>query len=245
MNGRGVKNLLVMTPSDRILVPLDTTDVDWAADLAVRLSGHIGGIKLGKEFISANGPQGVRQVAGNDQPLFLDVKFHDIPNTVAGAIRSLGVLRPFMVNVHAFGGRTMMEAAVAANAEAGDGRPLMLAVTVLTSLDDDDLAELGVYSNAGEQVVRLARLAQDCGVDGVVCSPNETTLLRDACGPDFKLVVPGIRPTWASTNDQKRIAAPADAVVMGADYLVIGRPITNAKDPVAAATRISEELAAV
>lgn len=245
MSGRGVKNLLVMTPSDRILVPLDTTDVNWAAGLADRLRGHVGGIKLGKEFISANGPHGVRQVVGNDQPLFLDVKFHDIPNTVAGAIRSLGALQPFMVNVHAFGGRTMMEAAVAANAEAGAVRPLILAVTVLTSLDNDDLAELGVYSNSGDQVVRLAQLAQDCGVDGAVCSPKEIALLRDACGPDFKLVVPGIRPTWASVDDQKRIATPADAVAMGADYLVIGRPITGADDPVAAAERIGKELAAV
>ena len=234
-----------MTPTDRILVPLDTTDVSWAANLAERLRGYVGGIKLGKEFISAHGPQGVRQVAGDDQPLFLDVKFHDIPNTVAGAIRALGALRPFMVNVHACGGRAMMEAAVAANDKAGDARPLMLAVTVLTSLDDDDLTELGVSANAGEQAVRLARLAQDCGVDGVVCSPKEITLLRDACGPDFKLVVPGIRPAWASTDDQKRIATPADAVAMGADYLVIGRPITGAEDPVAAAVRVGEELADV
>ena len=234
-----------MTPIDRILVPLDTMDLDWAINTAERLRGYVGGIKLGKEFISAHGPQGVRQVIGADQPLFLDVKFHDIPNTVAGAIRAVGALRPFMVNVHACGGRAMMESAVAANAEVGELRPLMLAVTVLTSLDDDDLTELGVPANAGEQAVRLARLAQDCGVDGVVCSPKEITLLRDACGPDFRLVVPGIRPVWSSTNDQKRFATPADAVAMGADYLVIGRPITNANDPVAAATRICKELAAV
>ena len=234
-----------MMPSDRIIVPLDTTDVSWAANLAERLRGYVGGIKLGKEFISAHGPQGVRQVVGAHQPLFLDVKFHDIPNTVAGAIRALGALRPFMVNVHASGGRAMMEAAVAANAKAGDARPIVLAVTVLTSLDDDDLTELGVSSNSGEQVVRLARLAQDCGVDGVVCSPKEITILRDACGPDFKLVVPGIRPTWASADDQKRISTPAEAVAMGADYIVIGRPITGADDPVAAAVRVGEELAAV
>ena len=234
-----------MTPIDRILVPLDTMDLDWAADTAERLRGHVGGIKLGKEFISAHGPQGVRQVTDGNHPLFLDVKFHDIPNTVAGAIRAVSALRPFMVNVHASGGRAMMKAAVAANSEAGDARPLMLAVTVLTSLDDDDLMELGVSANAGEQVVRLARMAQDCGVDGVVCSPKEITLLRNACGPNFKLVVPGIRPTWAPTNDQKRFSTPADSVAMGADYLVIGRPITGAKDPVAAAMRISEELATV
>lgn len=234
-----------MKPTDRILVPLDTTDVDWAADLAARLKGHVGGIKLGKEFFTANGPQGVRRVATGDQPLFLDLKFHDIPNTVAGAIRSANAVGPFILNVHASGGRAMMEAAVKANAEAGPSRPMLLAVTVLTSLSDADLDDVGVPVSAGDQVVRLARLAQDCGMDGVVCSPKEITLIRAACGPDFKLIVPGIRPAWASTDDQKRIATPADAVAQGADYLVIGRPITGADDPVAAAARIGEELAAL
>ena len=234
-----------MKPTDRILVPLDTTDVDWAADLAARLKGHVGGIKLGKEFFTANGPQGVRRVATGDQPLFLDLKFHDIPNTVAGAIRSANAVGPFILNVHASGGRAMMEAAVKANAEAGPSRPMLLAVTVLTSLSDADLDDVGVPDSAGDQVVRLARLAQDCGMDGVVCSPKEITLIRAACGPDFKLIVPGIRPAWASTDDQKRIATPADAVAQGADYLVIGRPITGAADQVAAAARIGEELAAL
>jgi len=233
-----------MDPQHRILAALDTTDVDRAAALAAGLQGRVGGIKLGKEFFSANGPEGVRRVASGDQPLFLDLKFHDIPNTVAGAIRSVRRMGPFMLNVHASGGRAMMEAAVAANAEAGADRPILLAVTVLTSLGDEDLAELGIAVAAREQVVRLARLAQDAGMDGVVCSAREITAIRDACGADFKLVVPGIRPAWASADDQKRIVTPADAVAMGADYLVIGRPITGADDPAAAAARIGEELAA-
>jgi len=234
-----------MQPFERILVPLDTTDVDWAVDLAARLQGHVGGIKLGKEFFTANGPQGVRKVTGGtagNQPLFLDLKFHDIPNTVAGAIRSANKVGPFILNVHASGGRAMMEAAVAANAEAGAARPILLAVTVLTSLDDEDLSAMGVASTAEDQVVRLACLAQEAGMDGVVCSPKEITALRAACGAEFKLVVPGIRPAWAAANDQKRILTPAEAVTMGADYLVIGRPITGADDPVAAARKIGEEL---
>ncbi len=232
-----------MQPFERILVPLDTTDVVWAVDLATRLQGHVGGIKLGKEFFTANGPQGVRQVTGGgDQPLFLDLKFHDIPNTVAGAIRSANKVGPFMLNVHASGGRAMMEAAVAANAEAGADQPILLAVTVLTSLDDEDLGDLGVSWTTEDQVVRLAALAQQSGMDGVVCSAKEITALRSACGADFKLVVPGIRPAWAAADDQKRIVTPADAVAMGADYLVIGRPITGAADAVGAAQRIGQEL---
>lgn len=234
-----------MQSLDRILVPLDTIDVAWASDLATRLEGHVGGIKLGKEFFTANGPQGINKVISSTrrkQPLFLDLKFHDIPNTVAAAIRSASKVDPFMLNVHASGGRAMMKAAVAANAEAGANRPILLAVTVLTSLDDIDLADLGVNVSAEGQVVRLAALAQESGMDGVVCSGREINALRKACGPDFTLVVPGVRPVWATANDQKRILTPADALARGADYLVIGRPITGASDPVAAAQRIEEEL---
>ena len=139
----------------------------------------------------------------------------------------------------------MMKAAVAANKEAKKTRPLLLGVTMLTSLSECDLKEIGVSSDSGQQVVRLAQLAQDCGMDGVVCSPLEITLLRKACGDEFKLVVPGVRPSWASFNDQKRVATPAEAITRGADYLVIGRPITTADDPVNAAARIGEELAAL
>ena len=234
-----------MIPIDRILVPLDTDDVAWAAKLATRLKGYVGGIKLGKQFFTANGPYGVNKIACVGHPIFMDLKFHDIPNTVASAVRSLHRLQPFMLNVHASGGRAMMKAAVAANKEAKKTRPLLLGVTMLTSLSECDLKEIGVSSNSGQQVVRLAQLAQDCGMDGVVCSPLEITLLRKACGDEFKLVVPGVRPSWASFNDQKRVATPAEAITRGADYLVIGRPITTADDPVNAAARIGEELAAL
>ena len=231
-----------MDPRERILVALDMTDVDSAKALAVTLSGHVGGIKLGKEFFTANGPAGVRAVTGAGQPVFLDLKFHDIPNTVAGALRAALALGPMILNVHAAGGAVMMRAAAKAVATAEGTRPLLIAVTVLTSLGDDDLAEIGVPASAAEQVLRLAKLAQASGLDGVVCSAHEITAIRAACGPDFKLVVPGIRPAWADKGDQKRVMTPAQAVALGADYLVIGRPITAAEDPVGAAQRIGAEL---
>ena len=234
-----------MTPNERILVALDTTDLTRATELAERLNRYVGGIKLGKEFFTANGQQGVRQVISEGQPLFLDLKFHDIPNTVAKAVRSASHLRPFMLNVHASGGRAMMEAAANANKETCGSSCTLLAVTLLTSLSNCDLKEIGMKADVGEQVVRLARLAQDCGMNGVVCSPLEISMLREACGEDFILVVPGIRPIWASEDDQKRFSTPSEAIIQGADYIVVGRPITGADDPVAAVTRISEELAAL
>jgi orotidine-5'-phosphate decarboxylase len=234
-------------PKDRIFVALDTQDLGKAAGLAQVLAGQVGGLKIGKEFFSAQGPDGVRAVAGGE-PLFLDLKFHDIPNTVAGAIRAVVHLRPFMVNVHASGGRAMMQAAGEAAREAAEDlevtRPLVLGVTVLTSLDEDDLEAVGQRGPASDQTVRLANLARDSGLDGVVCSPREIAALRAACGSDFLLVVPGIRPAWAAAGDQKRIMTPAQALEAGADYLVVGRPITGAADPVAAARRLVEELSA-
>jgi orotidine-5'-phosphate decarboxylase len=230
---------------ERILVALDTTEVGAAARLAGQLAGAVGGVKLGLEFVNANGPDGVRAVAAAGQKLFLDLKFHDIPNTVAGAVRAVAPLAPAIVNVHAGGGAAMMQAAAAAaEAAASNGteRPLVVAVTVLTSLDEDDLASVGQRGPAGDQAVRLAELAQQSGLDGVVCSAREAAAVRAACGPDFKLIVPGIRPIWASADDQKRITTPADAVAAGADYLVIGRPITTAPDPLEAARLISQEL---
>lgn len=231
-----------MTPQDRILVALDTADAEGAAALARRLAGRVGGVKLGKEFFSAQGPAGVERVNASGLPVFLDLKFHDIPNTVAGAVRAVLRLRPFMINVHAAGGPAMMQAAVAAAAGAVDQRPLVLAVTVLTSLDDGDLMRIGVGGTVMEQVVRLARLARDCGLDGVVCSAQEAAELRREFGPGFTLVVPGIRPAWASADDQKRIVTAEDAVALGADYLVIGRPITAASDPLAAVHRLVADL---
>jgi orotidine-5'-phosphate decarboxylase len=230
-----------------IFVAIDTPDRERARDLARRVGDSVGGIKLGLEFFNANGPEGVRDVASGHDNLFLDLKYHDIPNTVAGAVRAAVRLWPMILNVHAAGGAAMMQAARQAAAEEavrlGVRRPLVIAVTVLTSLDDAELEPVGQKGPVEEQVIRLARLARDCGLDGVVCSPLEIMPIREACGPDFTLVVPGIRPAGAVKGDQKRVMSPAEALAAGADWLVIGRPITSAPDPAAAARRISEELA--
>jgi len=232
-----------MQPTDRIFVAIDTPSLGEAVALAHKLHGLVGGLKLGKEFFTANGPEGVRQISAEGMPVFLDLKFHDIPNTVAGAVRSALALSPAIINVHASGGPAMLEAARDAAAEAGDRRPMVIAVTVLTSLDRGDLDAVGIHDDVVEQVTRLAVLARDCGLDGVVCSAHEIMRLRGACGKDFKIVTPGIRPTWAATGDQKRVVTPAEAIALGADYLVIGRPITAADDPADAAKRIADELA--
>ncbi len=236
-----------MNPIERIFVPLDTPDLDRGLALVRQLKGLIGGVKIGKEFFTALGPQGVVKVAELGMPLFLDLKFHDIPNTVAGAVRSGVHLRPLIVDVHTQGGRAMMAAAAdAARDEAAKlkiARPLVLGVTVLTSLDASDLADIGVAAGTQDQVVRLARLAQASGLDGVVCSGEEIVPLRAALGAGFKLLVPGIRPAWSDAGDQKRILTPGEAVKRGADFLVIGRAITDAPDPRAAAQRIADEIA--
>ncbi|NVK19229.1 MAG: orotidine-5'-phosphate decarboxylase [Methylocystaceae bacterium] len=229
-----------MKAFERIYVALDTTNVDYAVDLAGKLKGLVGGMKVGKEFFTANGPQGVAKITDVGMPVFLDLKFHDIPNTVAGAIRASGKTGAEIVNVHAQGGPEMLRQAAKAGKEAGI--PLTIAVTVLTALDQDDLTAIGVKDTIEDQVVRLAKLTQDCGLQGVVCSAKEIAPIRKACGPDFKLIVPGIRPAWAASGDQKRIMTPADAVKEGADILVIGRPITKADDPVVAAQKIADEL---
>ena len=235
-----------MTSRNPILLALDTTDVTTAQQWAAAAGGAVGGLKIGKEFFTSHGPQGVRQAVG-DRPLFLDLKWHDIPNTVAGAVRASLALRPLIVNVHASGGPAMMKAAkAAADGAAGQGlpRPLLIAVTVLTSMDEDDLAATGQLGPLAEQVLRLAKLTDDCGLDGVVCSPQEIALLRRQLRRDFKLIVPGIRPAWAASGDQKRVMTPAEALAAGADYLVIGRAITAAADPKGAADRILKELGA-
>jgi len=231
-----------MFKSNPIFCALDTTDVDRAASLGQALKGHVGGLKIGKEFFTAHGPSGVQQVVPEGTPFFLDLKFHDIPNTVAGAVRAACALSPTMLNVHAAGGRAMMEAARIAAHEATTP-PWVLAVTVLTSLDADDLTDIGVQGTPGDQVLRLAALAQKAGLDGVVCSAQEISILRKECGRDFKLVVPGIRPRGSATGDQKRTMTPTDALQRGADVLVIGRPITGATDPAAAARAITADLA--
>jgi orotidine-5'-phosphate decarboxylase len=227
----------------RIFVAIDrSAPAEAQADLG-KLGDSGFALKLGLEFFVANGPLGVRGVAAG-RPLFLDLKLHDIPNTVAGGVRSAQACAPKFLTIHAGGGAAMIQAARAAADEAGPQRLKLLAITVLTSLDDADLDAVGQRGPAGDQALRLATLAQAAGADGVVCSAHEIARLRAACGPDFKLVVPGIRPDWAAAGDQKRVMTPREAVALGADHLVIGRPITQAADPKAALARILGEIAA-
>lgn len=238
-----------MRPTDRVFVALDMQDSAGAKAMAAKVAGLVGGVKLGLEFFMAQGPEGIREVvAAGDLPLFLDLKLHDIPNTVAGAVRSVAPLAPTFLTIHAAGGPAMIRAAAdAAREEAARlslPRMRILAVTVLTSLSDEDLAAVGQTVPAADQVRRLAGVAQANGADGIVCSPAEVALLRRDLPADFTLMVPGIRPTWAAANDQKRVMGPRDAVAAGADHLVIGRPITADADPAAAAARIAQELGA-
>jgi orotidine-5'-phosphate decarboxylase len=227
-----------------VFCAIDTPDLAKAQTLAAQVRGHVHGLKLGLEFFMAHGTAGYHAIAKTGAPIFLDVKLHDIPNTVAGAIGSLLPLQSAFITIHASGGPAMMRAAAEAAAKAGASRPKLLGVTVLTSLDAQDLAAVGQDTNTAQQVTRLAKLAKENGLDGIVCSPEEVKTLRAALGTDFTLMVPGIRPTWAASNDQKRIMTPREAVDAGATYLVIGRPITGAENPAAAAERISTELAA-
>ncbi len=235
-----------LTPAQRILCALDTTDPDIAYSLAEKLRAHVGGVKLGLEFFGACGPDGFALVAKSAMPIFLDLKLHDIPVTVAKSIHALMPLKPLIMTIHTAGGPAMMEAAAKAATKAaqdvGCVRPIIVGVTILTSMDDSDLQAVGLSTPVSAQVVRMARLAEQSGLDGVVCSPFEITAIREACGPDFKLVVPGIRPAGSAVGDQKRVMTPAEAVTKGADYIVIGRPITEANDPVRAARAIAEEL---
>ncbi len=228
-----------------LICALDLTDIDHAVTLANQLAGSVGAVKLGQEFFTTNGPDAVRSVAA-DVPVFLDLKFHDIPNTVAAAVRSVVPLRPVMLTIHACGGAAMMEAACVAASQSAAilniERPLILAVTVLTSLSAPDLESLGVKENPADWAVRLADAACKAGCDGVVCSPHELVRLRDCCGDDFLLVTPGIRPVGDDQDDQKRTATPGQAISDGADYIVVGRPITRSPDPVAAAVAIAATL---
>ncbi|HXZ00778.1 MAG TPA: orotidine-5'-phosphate decarboxylase [Stellaceae bacterium] len=218
-----------------IFCAIDTPDLAQARAIAQAVRNVVS-IKLGLEFFTAHGPAGVREVAGK-APLFLDLKLHDIPNTVAGAVRAAAALKPLLLTVHCSGGKAMLRAAAEAAKQAAPDRQRLklLGVTVLTSLDDGDLEAVGQRGPAAEQVRRLALLARDCGLDGVVCSPLEAAMLRQACGPNFLLVVPGIRLMGLAAGDQKRVMGPRETLAAGADFLVIGRPITGAPDPAAAA----------
>lgn len=231
-----------MNAAEKVYVALDTASVERALDIGRRVAGAVGGVKLGLEFFVANGPAGVARLAALGLPIFLDLKLHDIGNTVAQAIKAVLALKPAFVTVHASGNPAMLKAAADAAAAAGPGRPRLLAVTVLTSFDEADLDAVGQRGPIAAQVERLARHAVAAGIDGIVCSPREVAPLRRALGDAALLVTPGIRPAWAAAGDQKRIMTPAEAVAAGASYLVIGRPITEASDPGAAARRIAAEL---
>lgn len=216
-----------------VFVAIDTAQLRVARKLVSAVAPHVGGLKLGLQFFASNGPAGVRALAEHGLPLFLDLKFHDIPNTVSRAVQSVGTLAPAILTVHAAGGRAML--ARARKVAPSDTK--VVAVTVLTSLSDRDLQGAGVRESVAQNAARLARLAKECGLDGIVCSPLEVAAIRDAW-PDGYLVVPGIRPAGSARDDQKRSATPAAALASGASILVIGRPITGAADPGAAAAAI-------
>lgn len=225
-----------------IITALDFRQPADALALAQQLSPELTRLKVGKELFTRSGPHLVEQLQALGFDVFLDLKFHDIPNTVAGALHAAAELGVWMVNVHAAGGRAMLEAA--RDAIGKTGHTQLIAVTVLTSMDTTDLAEVGVQSSADDQVKRLAQLVADCGLDGVVCSPRESAMLKELHGPDFSLVTPGVRPAVTTesvsgsaaekktASDQKRVMTPQDALTAGSDYLVIGRPITQSPNPV-------------
>lgn len=224
-------------PENRLIAAVDTADPVRAETLIGMVSPHCGLIKLGLEFFLSNGPAGLK--IANGAPLFLDLKLHDIPNTVAGAVRALLPLKVKMLTVHAGGGAAMVAAAVAAAAQAGAARPKLLAVTVLTSMDALALHSIGVAGGATQQVLRLGRLALEAGADGLVCSAHELAPLRDAFGGGPILAVPGIRPAGSPANDQARVMTPQAAIAAGASYIIVGRPVTGAADPGQAAAAIA------
>jgi orotidine-5'-phosphate decarboxylase len=229
-----------MVHPGRLIVALDTADPAKARAWADAVSPHAGLLKLGLEFFLANGPEGVRGIHG--APLFLDLKLHDIPNTVAGGVRAVLPLRPAMLTIHASGGASMIRAARQAADGAGAERPMILAVTVLTSIDQATLNTTGVATTTAQQVLRLGRVAFEAGADGLICSPLEVAMLRQALGSAVRLVVPGIRAVGATTDDQARSMSAADAIGAGADWIVVGRPITGSDDPGATAAAIAADI---
>lgn len=228
----------------KIIFALDVNGIAEIDRFAGLLSEKVGMFKIGKELFTACGPEAVRQVQRHGGQVFLDLKYHDIPNTVAQAMVEAARLGVQLANLHALGGFEMMEtAAKAVRREFGDERPRLLAVTILTSSTAETLQRVGIGHPVEEMVVRLARLAREAGMDGVVASPREIGMIREACGPDFLIVTPGVRPSFAALDDQKRVMTPADAIGAGADYLVVGRPIAKADDPALAADMIADEIA--
>jgi orotidine-5'-phosphate decarboxylase len=228
-----------MNARDRLIVALDVPKADAARALVERLAGRVGMFKVGSQVFTAAGPALVQEIVARGEKVFLDLKFHDIPNTVAGAVASASRLGVSLVDVHGLGGRAMVEAAVGALPAMATR---LLAITILTSHDDDTLDEIGVNGTMLDSVRRLAVLAKEAGADGVVASPHEVALIREACGSDFLIVTPGIRPAGSARGDQARAATPGAALAAGADYLVVGRPITEAPDPATAADAIVREM---
>jgi orotidine-5'-phosphate decarboxylase len=229
----------VLSARERLIVALDVPSADAARGLVDRVGTAAGLFKVGSQLFTAAGPGFVRELTHAGHRVFLDLKFHDIPNTVASAVRAAADLGVTLLDVHALGGAAMIEAAAAARPQ--DTR--LLAITILTSHDESALARVGLAGSLAENVRRLALLAREAGADGVVASPQEVELIRQACGPDFLIVTPGIRPAGASQQDQARVATPQAALAAGASYLVVGRPITGATDPAAAAQAIVREMA--
>ena len=225
----------------RIIVALDFECVSQALEFSRHLPPQACRVKVGKELFNRGGPDVVRRLIDSGFDVFLDLKFHDIPNTVAAACRAAADLGVWMVNVHASGGRRMMQAAREA-VDAVSVPPLLIGVTILTSLDEQDLAEVGFNGSVQDNVIRLARLAGSAGLDGVVCSAREAALIRTSVGPSFCLVTPGIRPAGVASDDQKRVMTPAEALSSGSDYLVIGRAITRAPDPRAVILSLQSQL---
>ena len=218
--------------TSKIIVALDYEKESDALALVDQIDPNLCRLKVGKEMFTTLGMNFVKQLHQRNFDVFLDLKYHDIPNTVARAVRSAADLGVWMVDLHASGGLRMMEEAKRILEPYGKDAPLLIAVTVLTSMEDLDLLQIGINASPMEQVLRLAHLTQRAGLDGVVCSPQEVEILRNACGEEFKLVTPGIRPTGADFGDQRRVMTPTAAVRAGSDYLVIGRPITKANNPV-------------
>jgi len=229
--------------NDRIITALDAPDWPAAQQLLEHLPAQNRRMKVGKQLFTREGPRTVSALRDAGHEVFLDLKFHDIPNTVAGAVRAAADIGAWMVNVHASGGPRMMEAAREA-VSGGSSRPWLIAVTVLTSMDAEDLRAVGIADEPQDQVLRLARLAKEAGMDGVVASPQEVPRLRAELGPEFLLVTPGVRPAEAAADDQRRAATPGQAIADGSDYLVIGRPLTRAEDPEAIWAAITAEMAA-
>jgi len=230
----------------KIIFALDFDTFNAAKHWVSTLSGRVGMFKVGKQLFTAHGPDIVRMIENFGAGVFLDLKYHDIPNTVAMASREAARLKVKLFNVHALGGYEMMaRTAEMLKSEFSEGeRSKVLAVTILTSSSEETLRGVGIDRPVEEMVVRLASLAKRAGIDGVVASPREVPLIREACGPDFLIVTPGVRPSFASTDDQKRVMTPAEAVAAGSDYLVIGRPISSAADPLQAVETIVDEIAA-